>query len=91
MNITLCVHLSGQNPTVSHCKNLDEVQRKCFAPLKTSDDRLLGALAHEDTEADARIIIKTRKDAAEIIAKELSILIVNEMKKNDTHNGYEND
>lgn len=91
MNITLCVTVNGQNPAVSMCKNLDEVQRRCFAPVNTSDDRLLGALAYNETELEAKIIIKTRKDAAEIIAKELAELIVYEMKKNDTHNGYKKD
>lgn len=89
MNITLCVTVAGQNPSVSMCTNLDEVQRRCFAPLKTSDDRLIGALAGDVSDVEARIIIKTRKDAAQIIAKELAEMIVNEMKKNDTHDGYE--
>ena len=88
MDITLCVHIDGQIESVSMCKNLDEMQGQCFAPLNTSDDRLLGALAYDATEMEAKIITKTREDAAEIIAKELSVLIVREMRKNDTHNGY---
>ena len=88
MKITLCVHVDSQNPTISYCTDMDDVQQRCFAPLNTNDDRLLNWVAMGDTEAEARMVIKTRKDAAEILAKELSILIVNAMKKNDTHNGY---
>ena len=88
MDIELSVRVNGRFHTYTAARKIDELQRECFAPLKTCDDRLIGALAGDVSEEQARIVVKTRKDAAEILAKELSEMIITAMKNEDTHNGY---
>lgn len=70
-----------------------DVQRQCFEPLKTNDEPWAcvadgGMMAHSGS---VNIVMKTREDAADVIAKELAKMIVSSMKKNDTHNGYGKD
>jgi len=68
----------------------EELFERTFAPLKTCDDSIC-AMATGDLIAGSRevaFVMKTRKDAADILAKELSLIIVEAMKQNDTHNGY---
>ena len=71
----------------------EELVERTFAPLKTCDDPVV-AMATGDTMAGSEavdIVMRTRKDAADILARELSLVIVSAMKKDDTHNGYSND
>lgn len=68
----------------------DEVQVECFNPCRTTDEPML-AIATGDIYAkddEFQRVIKTREDAAKIIAEQLTEHIINAMKKNDTHNGY---
>jgi hypothetical protein len=51
----------------------------------------MAAVTGAATTQEAKIVIKTREDAAEVLADEIAQLIVREMKKNDTHNGYKED
>ncbi len=71
--------------------DVPELFTKCFEPTRSGDVPLISALAEEVTIHEAKIIMKTREDAAEVLAKQLSKMIVSEMKKNDTHNGYESE
>lgn len=91
MNITLCAHVEGRLWSGEACMQVPELYRECFEPLKTGDAPIFSALAGEVPPHSqvAVIVRKTRDDAADILARELAAMIVCEMKKNDTHNGYE--
>lgn len=78
------MHYSGGAATVT----CEELVVRCFEPLKTSDDPFIGALAGDVSTAQARVVRKTRADAAKILADRLTKIILEEMQKNDTHNGY---
>jgi hypothetical protein len=69
---------------------IPELMRREFEPLKTSDDFMICAAIGDIPmqSREAKIVIKTREDSAKILADELARMIVNEMKKNDTYNGY---
>ena len=60
-----------------------------FEPLKTCDDSYIAMATGEVPRAAAKVVIKTREDAAKILAEQLTEMIVAQMRKNDTHNGYE--
>jgi len=59
-----------------------------FETLRQSDNDFLSAIACEPSAAAARVFIKTRKNAAEILSRELTKMIIDAMKAKDTHNGY---
>lgn len=90
MKITLCVDINGQFYHGRSARQIPELVRQCFEPLKTCDDPTLAYVTGETLAGsqEAAIVIQTREDAAEILAKELAEMIVSAMKKNDTHNGY---
>ncbi len=90
MKMRLCVTVEGHYKHYSACKDLPDYQQQCFDPLKTCSDPTLSRATKEflaDSD-QVRIVVKTREDAAENIARELAEMIVLAMKKNDTHNGY---
>ena len=71
-------------------KEISDLRTHAFEPVRTTDDVFM-AIANGEKIADTepvRMVIKTRKDAAEVLAKELAEMIVEHMEKNDTHNGY---
>ena len=92
MRLNLRVDIDGMYWNGGACIEVPEMFRKCFEPMKTCDDPIV-AYATGDTFKDEtiKIVMKTRDDAAEILAKELANMIIDEMKKNDTHNGYANE
>ena len=90
MKISLRLDVNGMYGDWGAIVEIPELFRQTFAPMKTCDE-LLVAMATGDMIAESsecRIVMETRKDAAEILAKELARMIVGEMKKGDTHNGY---
>ena len=91
MKITLSVYVEGMYGNYVADKVLPEYQQQCFEPLKTTDDSLLSLCTGDVLVSSdkAKIVLKTRENAAELLAKELSEMIVNAMKSKDTHNGYE--
>jgi len=69
---------------------IPELIRECFEPLKVSDEPLMawvGGGVVESSQA-CRTVLKTRKDAAEILSKNITEMLLAEMGKRDTHNGY---
>jgi len=93
MELRLRVEVNGMYFSGGAIAEVTEQQLQCFEPLKTNDDPMMciadgGVMASSEA---VNIVMRTRKDAADVIAKELAALIVHEMKKNDTHNGYNKD
>lgn len=91
MRMTLRVAVIGRFGEYVVCKDLPEYQRECFEPLQTCDDALLAWAVgdvYSGTQEES-IVIKTREDTAKELAAELVPMIVELMKKKDTHNGYE--
>ena len=90
MKATLGLYIEGEYWRGGANIDLTELQKRHFEPLKTCNEPIMMAitgdvLKHSKQE---QVIIKTRKDVAEILAKELAVFIIKEMSKNDTHNGY---
>ena len=88
MRLRITVNAEGQYWNGGAEIKIDEPMSKCFEPMKSGDAEIFSALAGDLCEAEAKIVMKTREDAAEYIAKHLAEHLLDEMKKNDTHNGY---
>ena len=88
MKISLQVSVNGMHWSGGAGIDVPELFRECFAPMRVCDDALLAVATGDVMQKEAEIIMKTREDAADILAKELSRLIVDAMRKNDTYNGY---
>ena len=88
MRLRVTVNADGQYFNGGAEIVIDEPMSKCFEPMRSGDAGVFSAIAGDLCEEKARIVMKTRDDAAEYIAKHLAELLVDEMKKNDTHNGY---
>ena len=91
MQLELTVNLRGQFVSVGAFIEIPEMFRQCFEPMKVCTDVYLAGMLNEVSVAESRIIMKTREDAAEIIAKNIADMLVDEMKKHDTRNGYTKD
>jgi len=88
MELTLKVYINGQYGDFYAAKKIPELYRKEFETLRTCDEPLMAMVTGEVMEKEAKIVIKARKDASEILAKELTKFIIKAMERNDTHNGY---
>ena len=91
MKIELIVKVNGQFYNYGAGRVIDELQRECFEPLKTCTDVQLAGMLGEVSVEQSKLVMKTREDAAKILADELADMIVRSMKQNDTHNGYKVD
>ena len=90
MKISLQVRVDGMHWSGGAGIDVPELLRQCFEPMRSGDEPFISMATGEITEQEAKIVMKTRSDAAEILGRELAELIVREMKAKDTHNGYEN-
>jgi len=88
MKLILRVDVEGRYWSGGAAVEVPELVCQQFEPMKTCDDRVLAAITGEICKEEARVVIKARVDAAKILAGELTEMIMHEMKKNDTHNGY---
>jgi len=90
MKIRLRVDIDGRHWNGGAIVEVPELFCKCFEPLKTCDESVAAVATGDVLEASAtaRTVMKMREDAAEILAKKLTTMILSEMKNNDTHNGY---
>ena len=89
--IELQVNVRGMCWSGGASVKLDDLQSRCFEPLKTCSEPIGALLSGDKIKGSYQevMVIKTREDAAKILAESLADLIVKEMSKNDTHNGYE--
>ena len=90
MKMTICVEVEGRFGKYVACKDLPDYQRECFKPLKTCDESLIAMVTGDKLAGsqEEMIVVETRKDTAKELTAELVPMIVEAMKKNDTHNGY---
>jgi len=88
MKISLKIRVNGNFWNGGASMEIPELYMQCFEPLKINDDVLMAYAEGGVMEKDARIVMKTRENAAEILGRALAEMIVTEMKKNDTLNGY---
>lgn len=87
MKLSLRVDVNGMYWHGGACIEIPEMHRLCFEPMKTCDEPMLRMVTGDISNETAKVVMKTREDAADILAKELANMIVSEMKKKDTHNG----
>ena len=88
MRLRVTVNADGQYFNGGAEIVISDPMSKCFEPMKAGDAGVFSALAGDLCEAECKVVMKTREDAADYIAKHIAELLVDEMKKNDTHNGY---
>ena len=88
MRLRVTVNADGQYFNGGAEIVIDEPMSKCFEPMKSGDAGVFSALAGDLSTEQVEVVMKTREDAAEYIAKHPARLLVGEMKKGDTHNGY---
>lgn len=90
MKLSLRVDVDGHFFHGGACRDIPEMVQQCFEPMKTCDDAMSALISRDKSydQVEANVIMKTRVDAANMLAKELAEMIVHEMKKCDTHNGY---
>jgi hypothetical protein len=86
MDINVNVRINGHYFSVAAGVKIPEQYEKCFQPLKTCDEPLMAMVTGEKLSGVE--VMRTREDAADVISKELAKILVDEMKKHDTHNGY---
>ena len=90
MKLRLSVDIDGRYWSGAVAVDVPELVCQQFEPLKICDDPYIAMATGEFPmrgEA-AKVVIKTREDAAKILAEQLAEMIVAQMRKNDTHNGY---
>jgi len=88
MDIEITVRVNGRYISVGAGIKVPELYESCFEPMRVCDEPLMALVTGDILHDKAEIVMKTREDAAEILAKELSSFLVDAMKKNDTYNGY---
>lgn len=89
MKIRLRIDVDGIYWSGGAIVDVPELKAIAFEPLKSCDRDM--PLATGDIPADSpayRKVIKVREDAAKILSEQLTALIIKEMSKNDTRNGY---
>ena len=59
-----------------------------YEPVKFCDDVMVAIATGSRLMNEVRIVAKRRKHYADLLAKELSTLLVESMAKKDTFNGY---
>lgn len=88
MDVEVTVKLKGEYCSVASGFVLPELLQRAFEPIDVCDDPLTQMITGGISEECAQIVMKMRKDSAEIIAKELADHLVKQMSKHDTSNGY---
>jgi len=89
MELEIIVRADCERHSFSAGVSISEPFYRAFEPLCTTDDPI-GFLAGEISRKDERceIVTKLRKDAAKEISDALTRVLLKEMARHDTHNGY---
>ncbi len=82
------ISLNGRYGNFVAGMKIPELYYQCFESFASGDVPMISAINKEASNAEVGIKMELRKDAADIIAKEISRFLVDSMKSNDTHNGY---
>lgn len=88
MRLRISVNADGRYFNGGTEIEISDPMSKCFEPMKSGDAGIFSVIAGDLSTEKVEVVMKTREDAAEYIAGILAEALVNEMKKNDTHNGY---
>jgi hypothetical protein len=88
--IILAVHVRGQHETFNAAVTIPAVIIEQFDPIKSTNSTWLGFVTGDVLEGSVEITKRTRmrEDAAADISRELTKMIIDAMKVNDTKNGY---
>lgn len=91
MKIRLRVDVDGEYFNGGAIAEVPELMTELFRTVDLCEDPLMAILSggHVVGSAKYEKVIKKREDAARILAKELTRLIISEMNKHDTQNGYD--
>lgn len=92
MKLSLRVDVDGLYFSGGACVDIPEPFVKAFEPLRITDDSFLAYTTGECSaeSLECRTVTKLRETAAKEMAEILTQLILGEMKRNDTLNGYKN-
>lgn len=85
---TLKIVLEGEYGSWYSAMNIPDLYLRAFEPLKTCDNPIIAWITGETLYVEGRIVLKMRKDADDILARELTSVILSAMGRDDTHNGY---
>jgi hypothetical protein len=87
MGISIDISLDGRFSRARVSREVDEVFRRAFEPIRYGDCGPISAMTDIST-AECRVVLKLRQDAAEFIATEIAEMLIEQMKSKDTLNGY---
>lgn len=90
MRLQLRVDVDGMYWSGGAISQIPDLYYQAFEPLKTCDDSIIAYATGENLAGSEEVhrVMKIREDAAEILAGEITRMILAEMKKHDTNNGY---
>lgn len=88
MRISLTVMVDERFYTGGGGIVVPDILELAFEPLKITEDRFLAAVLQEVNEEEARSVLVFRKNAAKDLSEAIAGLILEEMQKSDTLNGY---
>lgn len=88
MKINLSVRINDQFYTGGADMEVPDILEQAFEPLRKTDEPFLAAVLGESTMVEAQIVLRFRKNAAKELSEAIAGLILEEMQKNDTLNGY---
>lgn len=90
MKMILDVRMDGMHFSGGASVEIEEAMQYTFEPINTCDDPLLTPINGEFDAGSYEVqkVIKVRDGYANYLAEQLARLIIKEMSKNDTHNGY---
>lgn len=90
MEIKLHVTVDGMHYRGSFGTTVPELLEEAWRPKDKCDDPVIRYCAGPGSASEDEMIIvmKMREDAAEVLAKQITALIVESMRQKDTTNGY---
>ena len=87
----LTVYLDDGHKTSSAAITISDLYEEAFEPIHINEHPLMCLLEPGSMTMSSQAFTvkrKLRKDAAEVLAKELSRVLLQQMAQYDTHNGY---
>jgi len=88
MEMTITVNLRDEHTAVGVSIEIPPLLRYAFNPIDVCDDPLMASIVPGGVYVkDAERVLKLRGDAAELLSKNLTTLILGHMQKNDLKNG----
>jgi len=87
MEIKLTVSVSGMHTSAAAAAIIPELVRECFDPVDVNTEPHIFDGVSEERY---RTVVKMREDAAEILSKQITEMIISAMSEKDTRDGYPN-